>query len=399
MIHKERNDAKRYDSPNRNIAFTKAVYNSDIGKEEGYARLQASIDAFKPEKNAYNLYFGDLHGHTNLSDGGVDPDVFFTNMRDLSKADFCALSDHDHGGVGRPMLWEKEPESGRIKWDIICDKADEYYEPGRFTTILAYERDSYPWYSNMVLYFRDRQNAQLYRGEQDGEITREELLKLRENGNVIFGPHTCSTIDAGCYFVGRDAALMPDTFEIFSSSGAYEYYMNPFPPASGMRGGNYIDALDNGAHPACIACSDNHDGRGGRDIPAYGCDYGYTGLTGVYAEANTREALFDALKARRCYAFMGEKRIGLDFRINGHYMGEIISDEDDKRTIYYKVESEVPVKFAEVIKNGESVVFYRGSREEVLFDYKADRDEDYYYLRVTLEDGRLAWTSPIWIRK
>ena len=69
--------------------------------------------------------------------------------------------------------------------------------------------------------------------------------------------------------------------------------------------GDYVDALENGAHPACIACSDDHAGMGGRDDPAQG--YGYTGMTGVYAAANTREAIFDALKARRCYGFMGEK--------------------------------------------------------------------------------------------
>ena len=38
------------------------------------------------------------------------------------------------------------------KWDIIREKTAEYNEPGKFTTILAYERDSYPWYNNLVVY-------------------------------------------------------------------------------------------------------------------------------------------------------------------------------------------------------------------------------------------------------
>lgn len=35
--------------------------------------------------------------------------------------------------------------------------------------------------------------------------------------------------------------------------------------------------------------------------------------------------------------------------------------------------------------------------EEIFIDYKKEQETDYYYLRVELEDGRYAWTSPIWI--
>ena len=44
------------------------------------------------------------------------------------------------------------------------------------------------------------------------------------------------------------------------------------------------------------------------------------GLTGVYADAHTRPAIFDAIRKRRCYATTGEP-IHIDFRVNGHFMG------------------------------------------------------------------------------
>ena len=34
-----------------------------------------------------------------------------------------------------------------------------------------------------------------------------------------------------------------------------------------------------------------------------------------------------------------------------------------------------------------------------MFDHRAVNDCDSYYLRVELKDGRLGWTSPIWINR
>ena len=53
----------------------------------------------------------------------------------------------------------------------------------------------------------------------------------------------------------------------------------------------------------------------------------------------------------------------------------------------------------DLIKNGRSVVFFRKTPQKVLFDYTRERDEDWYYLRIRLADGRYAWTSPIWVQR
>ena len=398
MNHKDRNQAKRFDSPERNARFTDLVYSCDgRSRSEINSELSKTVRAFEPAENPYRLWFGDLHGHTNLSDGLVDPDTFFRNLRDEAKVDFCALSDHDHGGVGKPPLWGIDPETGKIKWQRILETANRYYEPGKFTTIPAYERDSYPWFSNMVIYFRSAENANLIRGARDGELTESELRALSERRDVLYGPHTCGTINPGTDLTGRPAELTPRTFEIYSRGGAYEMYDGDFPASTGVRGCYYADALENGAKPACIACTDDHAGFGGRDVADRG--YGYAGMTGVYAENNTREAIFDALAARRCYAFMGAKRVTVDFRINGCFMGEEIWDSDDKRTIFFSIGGETPVDRVDLIKNGRSVVFFRNAPRKAFFDYTHERDEDWYYLRIRLKDGRYAWTSPIWVKK
>ena len=90
-------------------------------------------------------------------------------------------------------------------------------------------------------------------------------------------------------------------------------------------------------------------------------------------------------------------RIGLDFRINGHYMGEEICDTGD-RTIYYKITPDAPIKKVTLVKNGRDYIMLQGTAETVIFDYRAEKDTDYYYLRVVLADGRMAWSSPIWVK-
>ena len=80
-------------------------------------------------------------------------------------------------------------------------------------------------------------------------------------------------------------------------------------------------------------------------------------------------------------------------------MGEEIRDSDDKRTIFFSIGGETPVDRVDLIKNGRSVVFFRNAPRKAFFDYTHERDEDWYYLRIRLKDGRYAWTSPIWVKK
>src|SRR6185369_1741256 len=47
----------------------------------------------------------------------------------------------------------------------------------------------------------------------------------------------------------------------------------------------------------------------------------YGGLTCVLADALTREAVFDALKARRCYGVTAAQRIDVELAVNGLPMG------------------------------------------------------------------------------
>ena len=174
MDHVDKYKAKRYDTAGRSRAFTDIVYReSSEDSVELRNKMKEAERQFDPPSPELSVFYGEMHGHTRMSDGGVDIDDYFCNIRDTAGLDFAALTDHDHGGVGRPTLWA----DGGAKWEDIKDAVKKYYKKGEFTTLLAYERDSYPFYNNMVIYFKGDE-ADMVRDVRDGELTEGLLREL-----------------------------------------------------------------------------------------------------------------------------------------------------------------------------------------------------------------------------
>jgi hypothetical protein len=60
------------------------------------ALLCAGVVASVPTPAGADVFFGDTHAHSGLSnDATGSPDGFFTVARDLAGLDFVVLSDHD----------------------------------------------------------------------------------------------------------------------------------------------------------------------------------------------------------------------------------------------------------------------------------------------------------------
>ncbi len=402
MNHPDKYTAKRIDTPNRSKAFTDAVY-SGVGDARALiADMNAAEHSMEPSPPTLKAFVGEMHGHTNLSDGCVDIDTYFKNLRDIAKLDFAALSDHDHGGVGKPELWVGNPS----KWDLIREKVKEYRVDGQFTTILACERDSYPFFNNLVIYFGD-DDAEPVRGVRDGELTEAELRALLSREDCVFAPHDTYSLNSGADFTALPLDLMPPFMEIISRGDAAEYMGNPCGNTLwAVEGGFFQDAIRRGAHMGVIGGSDDHSGLGGQVADVYGGYAKYPGVTGVWAEENTHKAIFDAIKAKRTYAFMrgpldGDMngRMEIDFRINGHWMGEELTlPADTDLSVYWNVKTDVPVQRVTVVKNCRNYVMLAKSSGFFL-DYKQEQKTDIYYLRVELTDGRCGWTSPISISR
>jgi len=171
------------------------------------------------------------------------------------------------------------------------------------------------------------------------------------------------------------------------------------------------DALKRGLKVGFHGSSDGHvqtpghprrPGSGGRngDFNRRDTGYGSGALMAVLAPELTREALWDAFRARRTYATTSA-RIILDFRANGHLMGEELV-ADGPALFTGDVIGTGPIERLELIRDDRLVFTQPGGGDRVGLEYidqGCPRGLHYYYLRVTQVDGEFAWSSPIWVQR
>jgi hypothetical protein len=84
------------------------------------------------------------------------------------------------------------------------------------------------------------------------------------------------------------------------------------------------------------------------------------------APANNRDAIFDALRDRLCYATTGE-RIIIDAELGGESMGRMVSS-GGAPTLACRIHGTEPIEAVDVVKNGE-VVFTKRYLAEALEDH------------------------------
>ena len=217
-----------------------------------------------------------------------------------------------------------------------------------------------------------------------------------------------------------DEMLSPHLLEIYSCWGNREYWGARRPDIRFDRHANRTAqaVLAQGVVAGFAAGSNSRFGLD-RDARRAEAGRGYPGgLTAVYTPSLTHNAIFSALKTRRCYATTGARMI-LQFQIGDYGMGEFVDVSPVERALLQErrltatVYGTAMVDRIEVIRNNLEVCTYRGDGKAVSFAW-ADRQEltrialpraasaadltCYYYIRVTQTDGEIAWSSPIWFR-
>ena len=114
------------------------------------------------EAPAHGIYFGDIHCHTELSDGNGTPEEHYLHSRDAEGLDFGAISDHLR------EYWEDDV----AKWPVFVEAAEKHNQSGEYATLIAYE-------STMV---REAGQSHMSLYSTDPGIG---LINTYENENVI----------------------------------------------------------------------------------------------------------------------------------------------------------------------------------------------------------------------
>jgi hypothetical protein len=341
-----------------------------------------------PPIEDYHVFFGDIHGHSWMSDGMGTPEEFYTVRRDIYCDDFACLTDHDNF-VGNAVL--------PSEWEELKEVSAHFNEAHRFVTFFGQEWTTArtpKGFGHKNIYHISPEIPLMDHTLEPWNTTKKIFEKVKSLGAIAIPHHIGWT---GVDWENADPIAMP-LVEIVSVHGAYEFMGNRPIGHRGGRPGCFIqDGLARGLRFGIIGGSDSH-GLIWQHRVAYKRDPNRCGLAGVLAKELTREAIFDAFKKRRTFAASGVK-MRLDFRINGHLMGEEFSTSD-KIQIHVDVISESDLLCLTIVRDNKDFNQYGG---EGLRSYYSIEDPNlspgthFYYLRLVLKDGNMAWSSPIWV--
>ncbi|MDP6934040.1 MAG: DUF3604 domain-containing protein, partial [Myxococcota bacterium] len=272
------------------------------------------------------VLWGDLHGHSNLSDGTGTPEDYFVYAREVAGLDVVALTDHDHWGV---LKLDAHPEL----WERIEGATEAAHEPGNFVTLLGYEWTSWIHGHRHVLHFAD-EGPMLSSVDPRYETPAQLWEALRGLPALTFAHHSAGGPIANNWAYLPDPVLEPVT-EIMSVHGSSEAADSPQRIYSPVAGNFVRDILDRGVQVGFIGSGDSHDGHPGLvqlGSPPNG------GLAAILSEDRTREGVLEAMRSRRVYATSGP-RILLRAALDGHRMGEDVppSKPDAVSLLYVRV--------------------------------------------------------------
>jgi hypothetical protein len=325
----------------------------------------------------WHAYFGNLHNHSDFSRDrrGIhgSPVQMFRSVYDVAELDFGALTDH--------VEWLSP-----VDWWEIRKATDLWNRPGDFVTLTSYEWTSLS-HGHRNLFFPDAAlDSADVRFSSEG-ATPDDLWRFLEDHPAIAVPHHPSHAIRQPFDWSQRNDRFQRLVEIFQNRGSYEFDGAPYQRSRRARfreGHSVRDALRMGHHLGIIASPDHGGGMG---------------LAGVWAESLTREAIFEALHARRTFGTTGAK-LELFLEVAGQPQGVELHGARAPVDVKASVRGTASGLDLVLVVDGvdEKSWHFDGDRASIEWsDPRPLGATRYYYLRAEQADGHVGWTSPVWV--
>lgn len=358
-----------------------------------------------------NLFWGLLHGESERFDSTESIESCLRHFRDEKSMNFYGVSP-----------FENVEETSNETWKTISQNVEEFDEEERFAVLLGEQWAGEPKTEGVRQILFAKGEKSILRKKDQRSNALKKIYKLFSPKEILSIP--CFTMGKGFEYNFED--FNPDferVVEIYNAWGSSECLAKDgnsrpikAPPKHGSNEtaeGSLVKALIDGKRFGFVA--------GGLDDRGHYADFfendqaQYSpGMTGVCADSLSRQAIFDALYNRNCYATTGE-RIIVGLHLAGLPMGSEIDSATKpglavNRHLTCYVAGTNKLKTVELIRNGKVLKeFSPGSHFlDVTYDdmeplsdcciLNAEKKPFvFYYVRVTQEDGHMAWSSPIWV--
>lgn len=315
------------------------------------------------------LFWGDMHGQTRQTVGTGLLEDYYSFARDKACIDFTGWQGNDF-------------EVTQETWKDVRRFTKKFNEEGRFLAYLGYEwSGTTPQGGDYNVHFLG-DNEQFYPSSnwsapgEDPSLNANPASELHEKlagrKDVMLVPHIGGRYANLDYFNYDFSSVI----EIHSHHGTFEWFA--------------FDAMKRRMKVGFIASSDDHICRPGLSYPlsghgrsASGAFDVASGFTGVYAEDLTKQDIWDAIRARHCFASTFD-RIALFTSVNGIGMGdEGEISADGKAALHVQSRGSFPI---------ESITVYDWDQEVAHKDImkRCDNSDS------SLKKIRLRWSGVVY---
>ena len=356
----------------------------------------------------FQRYFGQLHSHTQYSDGAGSLEsalAYIKALPDNANVDFVAFTDHSNyfDSKNNPNVEAALYDTSLVKdsdpshsWATYKDTVAAFNaaNAGKMVAIAGFEMtwSGGPGHINTFNTpgIVSRNNTTLNNKTKDAGLQAYYKLLSQTEGidSISQFNHPGTTFGNFIDFGYWDAVVDTRMYMVEVGNGEGQIGAGGYYPSYEQ----YIMALDKGWHVAPTNNQDNHKGRWGNANDARDVI-----LTDDFTEAG----IYSAIRSRRMYA-TEDKNLDLDYTVNGNMMGSII---DVPEKLNFEISFNDPdrtdsIAKVELVVNSGKVAYTWNSAAELAngsVSVELDPEYTYYFVRVTEGDGDLAVTAPVWV--
>jgi hypothetical protein len=358
----------------------------------------------------YNFYYGNIHSHTDYSDGNKDstasgvknPGQSYYYAKGSYHFDFLGISEHNHySSSNNPGMLLPNYAKGLYQ-------ADTSNNNGTFVAMYGIEYGTISQGGHVVTYgskgligwetLNGSPNYNIY-CPLNNFTTYWHIIDTIPNAFCTLAhPQTGdygNLLGAAPYSTSADSAIIGTAIRSGSAMSTTNNYSDA--PAT-LYETQFKAALAKGYHLGPTIDHDNHYTTFGRTSQT---------RTVVLASALNRDSIIAAYRHRRFYA-ADDWNIQVNYTINGSYMGSIdttiydpiitaaITDIDAGDNV-----SNIKIYYGIPGSGVNATILYQNNNANTItYTHTIPINTTYYYyLKITQTDGDIIWTAPIWMYK
>ncbi len=285
------------------------------------------------EAGDLQIYWGDLHTHSELSDGTGTPEHNFYYGRHVACLDVMALTDHGEILLLQPGVMdrlEKVVNDAYSPQQFVAFQGIEWtqVQTGHYTCIFSGDQGL----DNPVSFLTHPLTSDLWAAlDWFTSATGSRALALPHHTTKKAYTQDWTYLNPKYVKLAEVSSVHGDF--LYEQRDALNYRGAIDPPVTRQNGTSIMDSLRMGFNLTLYASSDVHDGHPGHSLSHTRAFVGHqrplsmwhtrnehpypSGITAIYATSLTRDAVFTGLENQRIYASSDYGRPFLNFSING----------------------------------------------------------------------------------